>query len=654
MNKIIGIFAHVDAGKTTFSEQILYQTNTIKNCGRVDHKNTFLDNDDIERKRGISIFAEQAIFNYNDSTYYILDTPGHVDFSTEAERSIQVLDYAIIIISACESIQSHTETLWKLLREYKIPTFFFINKIDRIGANVDKVIDDIKYKFTKDIIFINNIDELKIMSTELKEFIVEKQDKLLEEYINSNLSDSIIISHLKEFIKSNLIFPIMSGSALQNLNISEFLEVFDYLTYTKYQPNDEFSGIIYKIRHDTSNNRIVYLKSLSGTLRVKDIIKYKSDNLIEAEKISQIRIYNGDKYKIASDACAGQLFAVIGITKAKCGALVGSNFETQIEYKLQPVLSAKVIYDTSLSETTVLKYFKILEDEDPMLNCNWNEDLKEIQVSIMGTIQLEVLKQLVLRRFNLNVEFGKCQILYKETIKSPVMGYGHFEPLKHYAEVVLRMQPTKRGSGISFESECHVDKLNLNFQKLIKTHIFEKTHKGILTGSPLTDIKISLVNGRSHIKHTEGGDFREATYRAIRQALEQAESILLEPYYTFTIEASLNYMGKIVNDIQKLSGTFETPTILNDTVIIKGRGPISSFMDYELELIASTKGNGKIALYFDRYDICHNTDEVIALKAYNKDNDLNNLSSSVFCSKGQSFVVSWDKVYDYIHCIDDI
>lgn len=650
MNKTIGILAHVDAGKTTFSEQILYITNSIKSCGRVDYGNTFLDNNEIERQRGITIFSEQAIFNYNSSTYYIVDTPGHIDFSTQTERIIQILDYAIVIVSAVEGIQSHTETLWNLLRHYNIPTFLFINKSDRVGADIDKVVNDLKTKFSKSIFYINNILDITNMNKSIIEHIAEYDDDLLNLYIEDKFDNTLWVDSLKRSIKNNTVFPCMSGSALQNKGISEFLEVFDYLTFTQYQENEEFKAKVYKIKYEEQKNRITYMKALSGKLNVKDTISYKFNNDILEEKINQIYIYNGLKRANVNSISAGQLFAVSGLTNANCGITIGQLEEAY--YKIQPTLSVRVIYDKSIDSTTVLKYFKILEAEEPMLNVNWNENTQEIQINIMGTIELEILKQLIFDRFALTVDFSECRVLYKETITSPVIGYGHFEPLRHYAEVNLKLEPATRNTGISFESNCSTDLLSSNFQNLVKTHVFEKMHKGILTGSPITDIKVILINGKAHIKHTEGGDFREATYRAIRQALEKANNILLEPYYIFKINAPLDYIGRIMSDIQKMSGTFDAPETLEDKAIINGRAPVASFMNYSKELISFTKGRANISMMFDKYDVCHNTDEVINLIAYNKAADIENTSSSVFCSKGQSFSVNWNEAEKYMHCIN--
>ena len=647
MKKIIGILAHVDAGKTTFSEQVLYNTNAIRSRGRVDHKNSFLDSHNIEKSRGITVFSDQATFKINDSEYYLIDTPGHIDFSTEMERALSILDYAILLIDGVEGIQGHTETIWSLLRKYKIPTFFFINKMDRVGADLNKVIEEIRLSFTKDVCYIKDVYN---MEEQLIEFVSERNEKLLEMYFLGNYNNGLWIEEMKNLIKNNDIFPCFSGSALQDEGIIEFLNNFDILTYTEYDDKKEFSGRVHKVRYDENGTRITFIKALEGSLKVRDEIKYIDKNGEKfLEKISSIRIYNGNKFITSEKISAGDIFAVTGVSKAMPGYGVG-NIEGNNKFNMIPTLISKVIFDDKINIKEVLSYFRILENEDPALNVLWNEKLKEIQVSIMGKIQLDVLKEVIEERFKLKVEFGPCKIMYKETINNKSFGYGHFEPLKHYAEVHLKLEPNKRGEGITFENKCHTDNLNYGTQNLIKTHIFERNHNGLLTGFPITDIKITLLTGRDHNKHTEGGDFREATFRAIRQGLEKAENILLEPYYKFKIDIELDYMGRVLSDIQRLNGSFETPIINLNKVSISGRGPVSTFMDYSVEILAFTKGKGSINLIFDGYDRCHNEEEAIKEIGYRKDADIEYTSNSVFCSKGQGFIVPWDKVEEYIHC----
>ncbi len=647
MHKTIGILAHVDAGKTTFAEQILYHTKSIKIRGRVDHKNSFLDNHKIEKERGITVFSEQGTFNYKDSTYYLIDTPGHMDFSSEMERAIQVMDYAVIIISGVEGIQGHTETVWNLLRKHNIPVLFFINKIDRVGANAENVIEDIKLNFTKKVCFIDkplNSDEL---SPELIEFIAEQDEYLLEKYLEDNYEKDLWLESMKKLIKKTELFPCFIGSALQDIGIEDFLENLHVLTYTEYNEEEKFSGRVYKIRHDEQNNRLTYIKALSGSLKVKEEIALPNIENDFCEKVNEIRIYNGDKYINVDKAEAGQIFAVTGLSAANVGDGIGT-LKDKATYNMVPTLKSKVIFDESLNVKDVLKYFKILESEDPSLNIIWDEKFQEIQVYIMGVIQLEVLKNLMEERFGISIDFGPCEILYKETILDTD---GHFEPLKHYCEVHLKLEAGERNSGITFESVCHTDDLTTGNQNLVKTHIFEKDHHGILTGSSITDLKITLLTGRAHNKHTSGGDFREATFRALRQGLEKAKNVLLEPYYSFKMEVPLDYMGRVLSDIQKLKGDFNPPETIHNKAIIKGRGPVATFMNYSVEFISFTKGKGKFNFEFDGYDICHNEKEVIEKISYDRNADIEYTSTSIFCSKGQAFLVKYDEAEEYMHCL---
>ncbi|MDY2631204.1 MAG: translation factor GTPase family protein [Clostridium sp.] len=645
MKKTIGILAHVDAGKTTFSEQLLYHTNSIRNRGRVDHKNSFLDSHNIEKERGITIFSDQAIFEIGDSKYYLIDTPGHIDFSSEMERALSILDYAILVISAVEGIQGHTYTIWSLLKKYNVPTFFFINKLDRTGANLEKVLEEIREDLTSDICYINKLNNLE---EELIEFISERDDNLLERYLNGDYNEMEWIYNLKKLIKERKIYPCLSGSALQDDGIEEFINIFNQLSFSEYKENDNFSGRVYKIKHDNNGTRLTFIKILKGSLKVRDELSYGKGNEI-SEKISGIRIYNGSKFSTVDKAIAGDLVAVTGLSMFKAGDGIGE-IKDNIIFNMTPTLKSKIIFDDSYNIKDVLRYFKILESEDPALNVIWNEAVQEIQISIMGKIQLEVLKEVLDERFNLKIDFGPCEIMYKETIDNMSYGYGHFEPLKHYAEVHLKLEPNNRGEGITFENKCHADDLTTGHQNLIKTHIFERNHHGLLTGSPITDIKFTLLTGRAHNKHTEGGDFREATYRAIRQGLEKCENVLLEPYYKFKIDVDLEYMGRVISDIQRLNGTFNPPETKLSKVTIIGRGPVATFMDYSAEILTFTKGKGSINLIFDGYDICHNQEEVIDKLEYDKNADIEYSSSSIFCSKGQGFVVPWMKVEEYLHC----
>ena len=647
MKKTFGIFAHVDAGKTTFSEQILYYTKSIRKKGRVDYKEAFLDSQKVEKERGITVFSDVGTFSYDGDTYYLIDTPGHIDFSPEMERTLSILDYAILVVSAVEEIQGHTETLWNLLKNRKIPTFIFINKIDRVGADVNKVYQQLKRRFSEDICLLSN-NSLMNLSDEEIEFIAGKDEELLNLYFEDNYNNQLWINKLKFLVKERQIFVASSGSALLDQGVREFLDIFNKLTMTNYELADIFTGKVFKIRYDEKGTRITYIKALSGLLKVKDELVYNHNGEEIREKVNEIRAYNGVKYEIKDVASEGDVFAVTGISNMKAGMGIGIEDSTE---EMIPTLTAKVLYDSTVNIKEVLKYLKILESEEKTLNVQYDEILKEMHINVMGKIQLEVLKEIIQERFNLNVEFDKPEILYKETIGNEVNGYGHFEPLRHYAEVHLKLLPGERGEGIVFENRCHNDYLTPGQQNLIKTHIFEKKHRGILTGSEIDDIKVILITGRAHIKHTEGGDFREATKRALRQGLDSAENILLEPYYNFKIEVDNQLLGRVLSDVQKMNGTFNEQQSVGDRVIITGRGPVATFMDYSLEFQALSKGKGGLSLMYGGYDVCHNAEEVIERIGYNKDADPEYTSSSIFCAKGVGYSVKGDEVVNYMHCL---
>jgi len=512
--KTIGILAHVDAGKTTFAEQLLFHTKSISKRGRVDHQDAFLDSHDIEKARGITVFADQAIFDFHDSHYTLIDTPGHVDFSPEMERAIQVMDYAIVVISAVEGVEGHTETVWNLLKKHHIPTFFFINKIDRVGADIQRVIKDIQINLTEDVCPIDKCFVNGQMVESLKEFLAERNESLLDDYLTGRYESNKWFVEIRRMIKNNIVFPLASGSALQDTGITDFLEQLDALTISDYATETSFSGRVYKIRYEESGARTTFIKALSGTLKVRDEIEYVRNDQKISEKITQIRKYNGKKFQVVDKVVAGEVFAVTGLSAVSAGDGLGV-LEDKALYEMIPTLKSKVIFDPSLNVKEVLKCFRMLDDEDPSLMVMWEEKFQEIHIHVMGTIQLEVLEQIVHARFGFQVQFAIPEILYKETIESEVVGYGHFEPLKHYAEVHLRLEPGERQSGVTFESVCHPDDLPFSYQNLIRHHLFEKEHRGILTGSALTDIKVTLLSGRAHMKHTSGGDFREATLGAL-------------------------------------------------------------------------------------------------------------------------------------------
>ncbi|MER2190369.1 MAG: translation factor GTPase family protein [Solibacillus sp.] len=635
--KTIGVLAHVDAGKTTFCEQLLYHTNSIRTRGRVDHQDAFLDNHAIERERGITIFAEQGRFVYKGDTYTLIDTPGHVDFAPEMERAIRVMDAAIIIVSAVDGIEGHTETVWQLLRANGVPTFFFLNKTDREGANVDAVMYAIQQELSSDaVLFDGNIEGVK-------EWLAERDEKMMELYFDGHLTDDIARTALAERIAGEQAFLCMAGSALKDEGILEFFEQLSLFTKTQYNKSAPFRAEVFKIRHD--NQRLTFMKALSGLLQVRDEFTFGE----AIEKVTEIRLYNGQRFESVQRVEAGDIFAVKGLLTPQIGDCIGEEATTK-DFQMVPTLQAKVDYTGTLHIKEVMRMFRELEAEEPSLRVHWNEQFQEISVHVMGVIQLEVLAEILRTRFSLAVTFGTPQILYKETIQTVVTGYGHFEPLKHYAEVHLLLTPNERGLGITFSNACHADDLTVGHQRLIEKHLFERAHHGLLTGFPVTDLHVTLLTGRAHNKHTDGGDFREATFRALRQGLEQAENVLLEPYYRFKMKASAEHIGRIMTDIQQASGTFDAPTMTEESVTITGRAPVATFMHYSTQFAAFTNGKGALTLRFDGYDVCHNTEEVIVQIGYRKDADPLYTSSSIFCAKGKGYSVPWDEAKEAMHC----
>lgn len=633
----VGILAHVDSGKTTLSEALMYCSGNISTLGRVDHGNSFLDNFALERDRGITIFSKQAVLKYNNTCFTLLDTPGHIDFSTETERTLQVLDYAVLVISGTNGVQSHTHTLWRLLSRYNVPVFIFVNKMDLDGADKELVMTQLKGKLSDGC-----VDFTDTSDADFYENVAICDENLLDKfYETESLDKSDIITAIKE----RKIFPCFFGSALKLQGVEEFLNALD--EYTE-QPSysDDFGAKVFKISEDKQGNRLTHLKITSGCLKVKALIN--SSDGSTSEKVNQIRIYSGEKFTAEEVATAGTVCAVTGITFAHSGDGLGIEKNSRLPI-LEPVLTYRVDLPENINAHTALQKLRILEDEDPQLNVVWNETLGEIQIQLMGEIQLEILKSIISERFNFNVEFGKGNIIYKETIKNTVEGVGHFEPLRHYAEVHLLLTPIKQGSGISFELDCSEDKLDKNWQRLILTHLLEKTHIGVLTGSPVTDMKITLVSGKAHKKHTEGGDFRQATYRAVRQGLKTAESILLEPVYSFTLEVPNENIGRAMSDIQRMHGTFSPAESNGETSIINGTAPVATMSDYQTELTQYTHGKGRLTYFLKGYEPCHNADEVIQQIGYNSDNDVNNPCDSVFCSHGVGKIVKWNEVYDYMH-----
>lgn len=647
MFKTIGVLAHVDAGKTTFSEQLLYHTNSIKERGRVDHKDAFLDNHTIERTRGITIFAEQGRIQYGLDTYHLIDTPGHVDFSPEMERAIRVMDYAIIIVSAVDGTQGHTETVWQLLRQYHVPTFFFINKVDREGADVKAVMHQLTQEFTANVLLLEEPVTKDIVPETVIEWLAERNEDVFEHYLEGIVNANMCLTTLRSLIQQEEAFICMSGSALKDRGIKEFFEQLALLTVTNYESKSTFNGQVFKIRHDEQHHPITFIKVMQGVLKVRDEFIFGDT----VEKVTELRLYHGNRIETVQQAQAGEIVAVKGLTHAKIGDSIGEQSDIPMPFELIPTLQAKVVYQGNAHIKDVLQIFRLLEAEEPSLRVVWSEEFQDIYVHVMGVIQLEVLAEIVRIRFSLQITFDKPQVLYMETIKNGVTGYGHFEPLKHYAEVHLKMEPTPRGTGIQFINACHADDLSVGHMRLIEKHLFERDHHGLLTGFPLTDVRFTLLTGAAHIKHTEGGDFREATFRALRQGLEQAENVLLEPFYRFKMKGSNDSIGRMMTDIQQASGTFDPPLITEHQVVLTGRAPVSTMMNYSTIFAAYTNGKGTLNLQFDGYDYCHNPQEVIDKIGYNKNTDSMYSSSSIFCAKGKGYSVPWHEAEAVMHCL---
>ena len=647
----IGIVAHVDAGKTTLSESMLYHAGAIRKLGRVDHKDAFLDTDQMERERGITIFSKQAVFRWKNRTITLLDTPGHVDFSAEMERVLQVLDCAVLVVSGADGVQGHTQTLWKLLKRYHIPTFLFVNKMDQEGTDGEKLLKELRKRFGENVVpFVDIMTESDCPGGKVylhtKEGAVEEvleelavcEDDMMEEYLEEG---RISLDKVQKAVADRQVFPCYFGSALHSQGVEELLDGLDLYIKDKTYPA-EFGAKVYKIARDNQGNRLTYLKVTGGRLKVKDVVEGLN------EKINQIRIYSGEKFEAVQEVEAGRVCAVTGLENTRPGQGIGAEEESDLPV-LEPVLTYQILLPDDCDVHKMLLNLKILEEEEPELHIVWEEQTSEIHVQLMGDVQIEILQRMIKERFGVLVEFGEGSIVYKETITAPVEGVGHFEPLRHYAEVHLRLEPGERGSGMQFAAECSEDILDRNWQRLVLTHLEEKEHKGVLTGSPITDMKITLTSGRAHQKHTEGGDFRQATYRAVRQGLKKADSILLEPYYEFRMELPSENVGRAMTDIQNMSGKFGTPMIEEETTVLTGSAPVSLMRGYQKEFTAYTGGRGRMAVSLKGYDICHNQEEVLAASTYDSEADLANPTGSVFCAHGAGFVVDWDEVEEYMH-----
>lgn len=636
---VIGILAHVDAGKTTLSEAMLYLSGSIRRLGRVDKKDTFFDTYGQERERGITIFSKQACLSVKETKITLLDTPGHVDFSAETERTLQVLDYAVLVISGSDGVQGHTLTLWRLLKHYQIPTFLFINKMDQPDTDKEEILNELKGKLSE-----NCVDFSNQAGEEFFESIAVSGEEALNEFLETG---KVTNDHIRKLIGEREIFPCFFGSALKLLRVEELLQGLDAYTVEKIYP-DEFGARVFKITHDIHGNRLTHMKITGGCLKAK--------TAFGEEKINQIRVYSGDKFETPGEVKAGEICAVTGLTGTWAGEGLGYETKT-IHPELSPVLSYSILLPEGCDAAVMLPKFRQLEEEEPQLHIIWDEKNKEIKAQIMGQVQIEVYQKLIDERFGIHAEFGTGSIVYKETIADVAEGVGHFEPLRHYAEVHLLLEPGEAGSGLQIQSDCSEDVLDKNWQRLILTHLAEREHPGVLTGAPVTDMKITLKSGRAHQKHTEGGDFRQAVYRALRQGLMQAENILLEPYYEFVLEVPESVVGRAMTDLDKMQGTFSMENHGAGVAVFTGMAPMILLQDYQKEVLAYTRGEGKIYYNMKGYYPCHNTEEVLAQKAYDPLADTENPVNSVFCAHGAGFIVEWDRVPEFMHldsCMKEI
>ncbi len=635
---VLGILAHVDSGKTTLSEAMLYRAGVTRRLGRVDHKDAFLDTDALEKARGITIFSKQALLTAGDTDITLLDTPGHVDFSTETERTLQVLDYAVLVVSGTDGVQSHTETLWRLLRRYHVPTFVFVNKMDLPGMERQELLAQLNRRLGEGFV------DFGATQADRDEALALCDENLMDRMLDAGqLQDADLIPA----IARRHVFPCWFGAALKLEGVDALLDGLD--RYTRPAPALEaFGAKVFKVSQDEQGTRLTWLRVTGGELKVKAQLTGEADGGPWAEKANQLRLYSGAKYTLTEAIGPGQVCAVTGLTKARPGEGLGAERDSDLPV-LEPVLSYQVLLPEGADVHAALGKLHRLEEEEPQLHVVWNETLGEIHVQLMGEIQLEVLRSLLAERFGLEVEFGPGGILYKETITEPMEGVGHYEPLRHYAEVHLKLEPLPRGSGMQFAADCREEVLDKNWQRLVLTHLEEKQHLGVLTGSPLTDVKITLIAGRAHLKHTEGGDFRQATYRAVRQGLMLAKSQLLEPWYAFRLEVPAENIGRAMSDIQRMEGTFDPPESGEETAVLTGFAPVSTMRSYPMEVVSYTRGRGHLSLTLDGYRPCHNAQEVIAAIGYEPEHDLDNPADSVFCAHGAGFVVPWDQVRSHMH-----
>ncbi len=648
--RCIGLLAHVDAGKTTLSEAILYTTGTTRKLGRVDNRDAYLDTYALERERGITIFSKQAVCQLGGTTVTILDTPGHVDFSAEMERTLQVLDYAVLVISGADGVQGHTETLWSLLKRYQVPTFLFINKMDQSGTDREALLSELQKRLSESCVDFALLDRPKEeMPEEVWEAIAMSDEELLEQYLESG---SIAAEDIRRLIRRRKLFPCYFGSALKLQGVEELLAGLErWMSDEPFTdaPDAAFGAKVFKISRDEQGSRLTHMKITSGTLKVKDFLQEKGK---EPEKVNQIRIYSGTKYETVNEAMPGMICAVTGPLATYPGQGIGTEAESELPV-LEPVLTYRVELPESCDAHKMLVDLKQLEEEEPELHITWNEQSQEIQVQVMGEVQIEVLRSLVAERFGVDIRLDAGSIVYKETITATVEGVGHFEPLRHYAEVHLLMEPGEPGSGLQFSARCSEDFLDRNWQRLILTHLEEKRHRGVLTGSEITDMQITLIAGRAHQKHTEGGDFRQATYRAVRQGLCEAAAEgcvqILEPYYAFKLEVPSEYVGRAMTDLERMKGTFEPPEVDGENMVLSGVVPVAAMQNYQREVVSYTKGRGRLTCVLQGYFPCHNAVEVVENTHYEAELDLADPTGSVFCAHGAGFVVPWYEVKHYMH-----
>ena len=640
---VIGILAHVDAGKTTLSEAMLYVSGSIRRMGRVDNGDAFLDNFELERSRGITIFSKQAVFRLGDTAVTLLDTPGHVDFSAEMERTLQVLDYGVLVISGADGVQGHTLTLWRLLKKYDIPVFLFINKMDQEGTDKEALMAELKERLHEECIDFTE----RRSGPERQKFyenIAMAEEETLEAFLEQG---KIAEEEIRRLIAERKIFPCFFGAALKKEGVEEFLSGLHRYIHEKAYP-ERFGAKVFKIARDHQGSRLTFLKVTGGSLKARMALEGGRNGKEWEEKVNQIRIYSGEKYAVTEEVPAGNVCAVTGLSHTAPGEGLGTERESGLPV-LEPVLTCKIELPPECDPSLLFSKLKMLEEEEPQLHLVWNEALREIQAKIMGEVQTEVLKCLIMERFGVEVGFGEGNIVYKETIENAVEGVGHFEPLKHYAEVHLLLEPGEPGSGLTFAADCSGDMLERNWQRLVLTHLEEKEHKGVLTGSPITDMKITLVGGRAHQKHTEGGDFRQACYRAVRQGLMEARPVLLEPYYDFRLETPEKMIGRAMADMERMNGIFDTPFLQKGTAVLTGEAPVAALQGYAKELAAYTKGHGRLFCTWKGYKTCHNTEEVVKKIGYEAERDTDNPSGSIFCAHGAGYYVEWDEVKDYMH-----